>query len=151
MDWGKKFKRTCNNLGIQVHFKGTNIIKAFLMAPKDRDSKLQKNGVIYRFKCAHINCPDEYIGESGRTLGDRLKELLRAASPIHHYSHTTGHPVSPGCFIIVDRESQGATRNIKESMYICVNDPSLYSNVGKYQLPHISKKLNITFDKIFEV
>ena len=48
------------------------------MAPKDRDNKLQKNGVIYKFKCPHINCPEEYIGESGRTFWDRLKEHLRA-------------------------------------------------------------------------
>ena len=36
---GERFKRTCNNLGIQVHFKGTNTIKTLLMAPKDRDNK----------------------------------------------------------------------------------------------------------------
>ena len=26
---GEKFKRTCNNKGIQVHFKGTNTLKHF--------------------------------------------------------------------------------------------------------------------------
>ena len=35
------------------------------MAPEDRDNKLQKSGVIYKFKCLHINCSEEYIGESG--------------------------------------------------------------------------------------
>ena len=50
------------------------------MAPKDRDNKLQKSEVIYKFKCPHINCPKEYIGESGRTIGDRVKEHLRAPS-----------------------------------------------------------------------
>ena len=134
---GERFKRTCNNKGIQVHFKGTNTIKTFLMAPKDRYNKLQKSGVIYKFKCPHINCPKEYIGESGRIFGDRLKEHLRAPSPIHHHSNSTGHPVSPECFTIVHRESQGVTRNIKEPIYICVNDPSLNRNWGKYQLPHI--------------
>ena len=78
---GERFIRTCNNRRIQVHFKGTNTMKTLLMAPKDRDDKLQKSGVIYKFKCPHINCPEEYIGESGRTFGDRLKGHLRAPSP----------------------------------------------------------------------
>ena len=79
---GEKFKRTCNKKGIQVHFKGSNTIKTLLMALKDKDTKLQKSWVIYKLKCPHINCPKEYIGETGRAFGDRLKEDLRAPSPI---------------------------------------------------------------------
>ena len=37
---GKTFKRTCNNLRIQMHFKGSNTTKTPLMASKDRDNKL---------------------------------------------------------------------------------------------------------------
>ena len=80
------------------------------MAPKDKDSKLPKSGVIYRFKCPHINCQEEYIGELGRSFEDKLKEYLRSPSPIHHHGHTTGHPVSPECFIIVNMELQRVTR-----------------------------------------
>ena len=87
---GERFKRTCNNKGMQVHFKGTNTIKTLLMAPKDRDNKLQKSGVMYKFKCLHINCPEEYIGESGRTFQDRFKEHLRAQFSIHHHSNSVG-------------------------------------------------------------
>ena len=47
------------------------------MAPKDKDSKLQKSGVIYQYKCPTINYPVEYIGETGRVLGDRFKEHLK--------------------------------------------------------------------------
>ena len=124
-------------MGIQAHSKGTKILQTFLMAPKDRDSKLQKSGVIYKFKCMHINCPEEYIGESGRTFGDRLKEHLRAPSPFHQHSNSTGHLVSPECFTIVDMEPHGVTRNIKEAMYICVNYPSLNRNLEKNQLPYL--------------
>ena len=138
---GERFKRTCNNLGTQVHFKGTKSIKTLLMVPKDRDSKLEKGGVIYRFKCQHTNCLEECIGESGRTFGDRLKEHLRNSSPIHHHSHSTEHPVNPECFTIIDGKSQVVTMNIKEAMYIHVNDPSLNRNLGKYQLPHIWYKV----------
>ena len=107
------------------------------MASKDRKNKLQKSGVIYKFKCPHINCPEEHIGVCGRMFEDRLKEHLRVPSSSHHHSSSTGHPVSPECFTIVDREPQGVTRKIKEAMCICVNDPSHNRYLGKCQLPHI--------------
>ena len=131
---GQKFKRTCNKQGIQVHFKGTNTIKQLLMTPKDRDSKLQKSGVIYKYKCPQINYTEGYVGESGRTFGDIYKEHLKAPSPIHLHTTTTGHPISPDCFSIVDREAQGMA---KEAMYISINDSSLNRNLGKFQLPHV--------------
>ena len=70
-------------------------------------------------------------------MGDRYKEHLKAQSPIHQHTSTTGHPFSPYCFTIVDREAQGLTRNIKEAMYIIVNDPSLKRNLGKFLLPPV--------------
>ena len=56
------------------------------MAPKDKDTKLQKSWVIYQYKCPTINCPVEYIGETGRVFGDRLKEHLKALSQLHRTS-----------------------------------------------------------------
>ena len=123
--------------GIQVHFKGTNTVETLLMAPQDKDQKLQKSGIIYKFKCLHIHCPEQYIGESERTLGYKVKEHLRAASLIHQHSNIVGHPINPDCFILVHREPQGNTRKIKEALFIWVNDPLLNRNIGKYQLPHI--------------
>ena len=78
---GEKFKRTCNRKGIQVHLKGSNTIKDLLMAPKDKDTRLQKSRVIYQYKCPTINHPVVYIGETGRVYGDRLKEHRRAPPP----------------------------------------------------------------------
>ena len=48
-----------------------------------------------------------------------------------------GHPIQLDSFSIVDRESQGITRTIKEAMYIRVNDPPINMNLDKHQLPHI--------------
>ena len=141
---GEKFKRTCNKQGFQVHFKGTNTVKQVIIAPKDKDPKLAKSGVIYKYKCPTINFTEEYIGESGRTFGDRYKEHFKAPSPIHLHSSSTGHPVSPECFSIVDRETQGMAGNIKEAMYIRVNNPSLNRNLGKFQLPHVWTKFSRT-------
>ena len=98
---GEKFKRTCSKKGIQIHFKGLNTIKTLLMTPKEKDIKLQKSVVTYKFKCPQSNCPQEYVKDSGWEFGDGLKENLRAPSPIHQQTSCTGHPISPHCFIIV--------------------------------------------------
>ena len=134
---GERFKKPCRNKGIQVHFKDKNTVRTLLVAPKDNDHKLQKSGILCKLTCPHINCPEQYIGESGRTLRNRVKEHLRAQSSIHLHSNTTGHPVSPDFLTIIHREPQGNTSNIKEAMFIRVSDPSHNRNIGKYQLPHI--------------
>ena len=99
--------------------------------------KANKTGIIYHYKCLHINCPEAYIGESGRALGDRVKEHLKVPSPIHQHSATTGHPLDPEHFNIVHKEVNSYSRSIKECMFIHIHDPTLNRNLGKYQLLHI--------------
>ena len=43
-------------------------------------------------------------------------ENLRAPSPIYDHANTTGHSIQLDSFSIVDSESQGITRTIKEVM-----------------------------------
>ena len=62
---------------IQVHFKGRNVITNLLVVFEDKDNITNKSEVIYRFKCAKAGCEEKYIGESGRSFGDRLKEHIR--------------------------------------------------------------------------
>ena len=127
---GKKY-------GIQVHFKSGKILKDELVAPKDKDHMTNKIGIIYRFKCNRLDFDEEYIGETAKTFGERFKEHLKAPSPIHDHSNTTGHTTNINNFSIVGREEQNLSRLIKESMFIRVNNPSLNKNIGKYQLPHV--------------
>ena len=119
----EKFKKLCKRKGIQVHFKGTNTLRTALGNPKDKDPKANQTGIIYPYQYPHINCPSTYIGESGRTLGDRVKEHFKAPSPIHLHSTTTGHPMDPNQFNIVHKEVNSHSRTIKEAMFISVQDP----------------------------
>ena len=57
--------------------------------------------------------------------------------PINLHSTTTGHPMGPEQFCIVHKEVNNHSRTIKEAMFICVQDPTLNINLGKYQLLHI--------------
>ena len=84
-----------------------------------------------------MDCDEEYIGEPGRTFAERLREHMKAPSPIHDHHNITGHEMSPDYFSIVGREDQNIARTIKEAILIRVNDPSLIRSIGKYQLPHI--------------
>ena len=133
----EKFKRLCKSKGIQVHFKGINTLRTQLVNPKDKDPKLQKSGIIYHYKCPHLNCPEAYIGETGRALGDRISEQLKALSPIYTHSNQTGHPLDPNFFNIINKETLGFSRTTKEAVFIRVNDPTLNRNLRKYQLLHV--------------
>ena len=92
---------------------------------------------LYWFQCGDLTCDDEYIGETSRTFGERFKEHLKDPSPIHHHSNNTGHPTSQNNFQIIGREDRGLARNIKESIFIRVNNPTLNRNIGKFNLSHI--------------
>ena len=122
---------------MQVHFKGTNTLRTALGNPKDKDPQNSQTGIIYHYQCPQINCPSAYIGESGRSLSERVKEHFKAPSPIHDHSTTTRHPMDPDQFSIVQKEVNSHSRTIKEAMFIWVQDPTLNRNLGKYQLLHI--------------
>ena len=107
------------------------------MKPKDQDPRDNKSGVIYSYQCNHLDCDEEYIGETSRTLRERRKKHLRQPSPIHGHIQQTGHGITEDSFSIIGRQDQGQARTIKESIYIRVNNPTLNQNIGKYNLNHI--------------
>ena len=122
---------------MEVYFRGGSTIRDLLVHPKDRETILKKSGVIHRYRCGRVYYEEEYIGESGRTFGERFREHMKAPSPIIDHQNTTGHEVSLDSFSNVGREDNSIARNIKEAIFIRVNDPSLNRNIGKFQLPHI--------------
>ena len=127
--WSLSFGATSSSFRVLPLLKWTSMPYFFHIT--------NKSGIIYRFKCDRLECDEEYIGETARTFGDRLKEHLKAPSPIYDHSNTTGHNVNINNFSIVGRKEQNLSRLIKESMFIRVNNPSLNKNMGKYHLPHV--------------
>ena len=134
---GETCKNICRRYGVEVYFRGGSTIRDLQVHPKDRDTILKKSGVIYRYRCGRVDCEEEYIGESVRTFDKRYREHMRAPSPIMDHQNITGHEVSLDNFSIVGREDNSIARNIREAIFIRVNDPSLNRNIGKFQLPHI--------------
>ena len=157
---GESLKNICKKHGVDVHFKRGQPLKNILESPKDKDEITSKSSVIYSYTCGMIDCNEGYIGESGRTFGERYKEHLKALSPIFLHQNNSGHVTTLDNFRIIGREDNSLARTIKESMYIRVNNPTLNRNTGKYNLPHIWDKLlfsipelkklimNITYEEV---
>ena len=80
-----------------------------------------------------VDCDDEYICESARNFEERLKEHLKAPSPIYDHHNISGHDVTIDNFTILGREDQNLLRTIKEALYIRANNPSLNRNI--WQVP----------------
>ena len=116
------FKNLGGEEGIQIHFNNT--IRSLIVAPKDKDIT-QKNAVIYSYEYNRFECDEEYIGESTRIFGERLKEHHRKPFPIYDYGTTSGHHTILENISIVGRESHTLARKHQGR----VND--------KYQMPHI--------------
>ena len=57
--------------GIQTYFRGNRTLKHILVRPKDQDPKEKKSGVIYSYQCGAMDCGEEYISDTSRTLGER--------------------------------------------------------------------------------
>ena len=102
---------------------------------------VNQSGAIYWYQFCDLACDDEYIGETSRTFGERYKEHLKAQSAIHHHSSETGHHTSHNNFQIIARDGHNLARNIKESIYIRANNPTLNNNIGKFNLPHIGDRV----------
>ena len=134
---GETCKNICRRYGVEVFFRRGSTIRDLLVHPKDKDTILKKSGVIYKYSCGRVDCGEEYIGESGRTFGEGYREHMRTPSLIMDHQNTTGHEVSLDNFTIVHREENSIARNIKEAIFIRVNDPSFNRNIGKFQLSHI--------------
>ena len=133
----ESIKKICGRYGIQTHFKGGRPIKSLLVSSKDKDPMVNQSGTIYWYQCGDLACDEEYIWETSRTFGERYKEHLKTTSAIHHHSSQTGHPTNYNNFQIIGREGHNLSRNIKESIYLRVNNPTLNNNIGKFNLSHI--------------
>ena len=133
----ESLKTICGRHCVAVYFKGGKTLKNILVSPKDKDSMMKKNSVIYSYICDRIDCNEEYIGESSRTFGERFKEHLKALSPTYEHQNNSGHTTSIVNFKIIGRQGNNMARATKESMYIKMNNPTLNRNIGKYNLPHI--------------
>ena len=99
----ESIKKIYGRYGIQTHFKSGTTIKNCLVFLKDKDPMVNQSDAIYWYQCGDLGCDDEYSGETSRTFGERYKEHLKDASPIHHHNNQTNHPINHNNFKIIGR------------------------------------------------
>ena len=109
--------------------------------PSEEDA--EKTDIIYHWKCLAINCTAEYIGETFRSLKERVSDHRnQTTSAIRNHHTSTKHPKAElKDFTIIDRESNTLHHWAKESLHILIKDPSLNRDIGKVRIPSVFKKL----------
>ena len=101
-----------------------------------------KTDIIYHWKCPTNTCTAEYIGETNRSLKERvLDHRNQTTSTIRNHHISTKHPKAElKDFTIIDRESNTLHCQAKEVLHIRIKDPSLNINIGKVRIPSVFNK-----------
>ena len=113
------------------------------MHTKDPIPDAQKTDIIYHWKCPAHNCTVEYIGETNRSLKERVSDHRnQTTSAITNHCISTKHPKAElKDFTIIDRESNTLHHQVKEALHIHIKDPSLKRNIGKVRIPSVFNNL----------
>ena len=89
--------RISSPLGIRAPSPPTNTLQQILVHPKDPIPEQEKL-CVYRIWCTH--CPKAYIGQTSRTIAQRIKEHQRsvhysdiATSALAEHSNSTAQPL----------------------------------------------------------
>ena len=102
---------------------------------------------IYSYECQV--CKDEYIGETGRSLGERISEHQKSVLKDDEKSAISQHQVRSGHrqrdeirdkVTIIDKEPRDIHRKVKEAIAIRIKNPKLNRTDG-WDLPHIYNPL----------
>ena len=112
----EQYRHTLAKYRVRVFFKGTSTIKSLLMHPKDPIPDAQKTDIIYHQKCPANNCTAEYLGETNRSLEERVSDHRnQTTSAIRNHHISTKHPRAElKDFTIINRE-QHPTPSSKRS------------------------------------
>ena len=133
----EEFRKIFQYTQIQVCFKGKNTLKSLLMHPKDKVEDSLKQNVVYKWTCSQKKCDSAYIGETGRTLGERVSEHAKhSTSAIKQHCENKGHPLpSIEQFCVMRQESSQVAREAREATLIRSVNPDLNRCVGKMSIP----------------
>ena len=137
----EKLQRIFRQHGISSFHKPFNNLRSFIVKPKDSCEKMKKCGVVYSVKCG--TCEKEYIGETARALGTRMKEHTdgkHQSSAITEHQEVTGHRCDIDSTKILTQEERLFPRKIREALKIHQRRPALNRDKG-YEIPPVILQL----------
>ena len=103
----EQYRHTLAKYKVRVFFKGTSTIKFFFTHPKDPIPDVQKTDIIYNWTCPANNCTTEYIGETNRSLKERVSNHRNQTTRTirNHHISTKQPKAELKDFTIIDRDS----------------------------------------------
>ena len=114
-----KVSRCFKKAGLEVSFKPPPTLRSFLF--KKKPKQIVRHGFVYRIPCS--TCSWSYVGETGRTLKERLTEHKRAVSQFVTSSEVANHVLETGHVMDWDKaeclshESSYSRRLFKEAWF----------------------------------
>ena len=126
-------ERAVRDLNIRAVFKTTLTLRRYLTKVKTPTDPNNTKGVVYMIPC---ECGRVYVGETGRTLKQRITEHKRAVKNADSNNGLAVHVAGTGHTIhwdeaeVVWREEQWTKRKIKESLTIKAHANNLNLDTG---------------------
>ena len=153
----ERITRILNKHKVATAVKPIQKIRNLLVHPKDKVEMSEKCEVVYKIPCG--SCEKVYIRETGRKLGIRIKEhqkdveqhgklnFTRAAkresakefnkSAITDHVNKENHKIDWKGVTVLDRESDGRTRAIKEAVHIRMQSQTMNRDEGAHQVARV--------------
>ena len=91
-DLSRRVSRCFKKAGLDVVFKPPPTLRSFLS--KKKPEQIEGHGFVYRIPCSA--CPWSYVGETSRTIKERLDEHKRAVRKWSASSEVANHVLETG-------------------------------------------------------
>ena len=127
-------EKAVKDLKIRTIFKTTPTLRHCLTKVKTPADPINTKGVVYKIPC---ECGRAYVGETGRTLTQRITEHKRAVKNADSNNGLAVHVAGAEHEIrwdeaVVCREEQWTKQKIKESLSIKAHTNNLNLNAGAF-------------------
>ena len=116
----KQLRRCLQQQGVRAVLRSETTLRSELVRAKDAVDPAKRYGVVYRISC---ECGQVYIGETGRSNEDRIKEHNRdirlartQTSAVSEHAHNTGHQPLRNEVKFIDCDPQWYTRRVQRGM-----------------------------------
>ena len=95
----------------------------YTVHPKDKTPDAQKCGLAYQVECPE--CPLTYIGETGRTLATRMKDvnLRNSLTAVGEHCLHEDHHITKDSVRVLAREDIWLKRKVREAIEIKIRQP----------------------------
>ena len=140
----ERLQRAYKKHNISLYSKAGFTIRNALVSPKDPLDHSERCGVIY--ECACDVCGERYVGETGRSLGERMEEHAKSVEKCDQKSALSQHQEQSGHVVnhkplsekikILDSEPRDRHRKVKEAIHIKLKGAKLNRNDG-HHLPDL--------------